>query len=59
MTKDEWAEQLRILRRSVKFNDDDLRSATLGAIGSLAREEDSLESIRAVLEGLDEALSES
>ena len=54
-TAHEWSEQLDSFRRVVNANDDDLRSFTLGAIRSLARDGD-LDGIRAALEGLDDAL---
>ena len=57
-TKDEWAAKLGTLKHTDNSNDDDLRSATLGAIRRLSRDEDSIYAIRAVLKALDEVLLE-
>ena len=55
-TKEEWAEQCRKFRTMIGASDDDLRSFTLGAIRAAARDH-SLNEVRAILAGLDEALS--
>jgi hypothetical protein len=58
VTKEEWAEQCRTFRTTIGGgSDDDLRSFTLGANRAAVRDDNSLDEVRAILAGLDEALA--